>query len=104
MVLSVLSERRAFQPYGLQGGDAGSPGLNLLIQPNGRTMNLGGKMSVEVHPGDIFCLRSPGGGGFGRHPQRSAKGPEEARPRALLFRERGSFYYYSRSQEAIEGP
>uniref|UniRef100_A0A8C6VBX2 5-oxoprolinase, ATP-hydrolysing n=1 Tax=Naja naja TaxID=35670 RepID=A0A8C6VBX2_NAJNA len=104
MVLSVLSERRAFQPYGLQGGDAGSPGLNLLIQPNGRTMNLGGKMSVKVHPGDIFCLQSPGGGGFGRHPQRSAKGPEEARPQAPLFRERGSFYYYSRSQETIEGP
>uniref|UniRef100_A0A670ZUS2 5-oxoprolinase, ATP-hydrolysing n=1 Tax=Pseudonaja textilis TaxID=8673 RepID=A0A670ZUS2_PSETE len=104
MVLSVLSERRAFQPYGLQGGEAGAPGLNLLIQPNGRTMNLGGKMSVEVHPGDIFCLRSPGGGGFGRPPQRSAKGPGEARPRAPLFRERGSFYYYSRSQETIEGP
>ncbi|XP_058035032.1 5-oxoprolinase isoform X2 [Ahaetulla prasina] len=104
MVLSVLSERRAFQPYGLQGGDPGSPGLNLLIQHNGRTMNLGGKMSVEVHPGDVFCLQSPGGGGFGRHPQRLAKGSEETRHRAQLLRERGSFYYYSRSQEMIDGP
>ncbi|XP_034275895.1 LOW QUALITY PROTEIN: 5-oxoprolinase [Pantherophis guttatus] len=104
MVLSVLSERRAFQPYGLQGGDPGSPGLNLLIQHNGRTMNLGGKMSVEVHPGDVFCLQSPGGGGFGRHPQRLAKGPEETGHRAQLLRERGSFYYYSRSQEMIDGP
>ncbi|KAM3839584.1 5-oxoprolinase isoform 2-T2 [Vipera latastei] len=106
MVLSVLSERRAFQPYGLQGGDPGSPGLNLLIQAHGRTMNLGAKMSVKVQPGDVFCLQTPGGGGFGQRPQPPglAKGPEETRLRAQLFRERGSFYYYSRSQERIDGP
>lgn len=37
------------------GGDPGSPGLNLLIQAHGRTMNLGAKMSVKVQPG----VRSP---------------------------------------------
>ncbi|KAL7990205.1 hypothetical protein Chor_010559 [Crotalus horridus] len=106
MVLSVLSERRAFQPYGLQGGDPGSPGLNLLIQHKGRTMNLGAKMSVKVRPGDVFRLQTPGGGGFGQRPQPPplAKGSEETRLRAQLFRERGSFYYYSRSQEIIDGP
>ncbi|XP_058035036.1 5-oxoprolinase isoform X5 [Ahaetulla prasina] len=56
------------------------------------------------YPKDVFCLQSPGGGGFGRHPQRLAKGSEETRHRAQLLRERGSFYYYSRSQEMIDGP
>ncbi|XP_048338304.1 5-oxoprolinase-like, partial [Sphaerodactylus townsendi] len=51
MVLSVLSERRALRPYGLQGGESGSPGLNLLIRRDGRTLNLGGKTSVTVLPG-----------------------------------------------------
>uniref|UniRef100_A0A670IUD6 5-oxoprolinase, ATP-hydrolysing n=1 Tax=Podarcis muralis TaxID=64176 RepID=A0A670IUD6_PODMU len=51
MVLSVLSERRAFRPYGLQGGESGSPGLNLLIRQDGHTINLGGKTSVKVMPG-----------------------------------------------------
>ncbi|XP_007444496.1 5-oxoprolinase, partial [Python bivittatus] len=89
MVLSVLSERRAFQPYGLRGGDPGSPGLNLLIQRNGRTMNLGAKMSVKVHPGDVFCLQTPGGGGFGQRPESShlTKGSQGSWDRVQLFRD-----------------
>ncbi|KAJ6661524.1 hypothetical protein lerEdw1_014434 [Lerista edwardsae] len=51
MVLSVLSERRALRPYGLQGGEPGSPGLNLLVRRDGRIVNLGGKASVKVFPG-----------------------------------------------------
>ncbi|XP_032466555.1 5-oxoprolinase isoform X2 [Phocoena sinus] len=63
-LLSVLTERRAFQPYGLMGGEPGTRGLNLLIRKDGRTVNLGGKTSVLVSPGDVFCLHTPGGGGL----------------------------------------
>ncbi|XP_063155873.1 5-oxoprolinase isoform X1 [Candoia aspera] len=106
MVLSVLSERRAFQPYGLQGGDPGSPGLNLLIQRNGRTTNLGAKMSVRVYPGDIFCLRTPGGGGFGQCPEPSCldKGSQDSSHQVQLFRDRGSFYHYSLAKQIADGP
>lgn len=50
-LLSVLTERRAFRPYGLHGGEPGARGLNLLIRKNGRTVNLGSKTSVTVYPG-----------------------------------------------------
>lgn len=50
-LLSVLTERRAFRPYGLRGGEPGARGLNLLIRKDGRTVNLGGKTSVSVYPG-----------------------------------------------------
>uniref|UniRef100_H2Y9L4 5-oxoprolinase n=1 Tax=Ciona savignyi TaxID=51511 RepID=H2Y9L4_CIOSA len=65
LVLSVLTERRVFAPYGLDGGQPGKTGNNLLLRHNGPTINLGGKNSVEVHPGDVFRLLTPGGGGFG---------------------------------------
>lgn len=63
--LSVLTERRVFAPYGLQGGQPGSCGVNLLYFKSGRTVNLGSKTSVHVSPGDILHVETPGGGGYG---------------------------------------
>lgn len=67
-VLSVLSERRAFRPYGMNGGEPGSPGLNLLLKADGRIINLGGKASVNIKPGDCYRVQTPGGGGYGEIP------------------------------------
>ncbi|KHN74521.1 5-oxoprolinase [Toxocara canis] len=64
--LSVLTERRAFAPYGLAGGRPGQRGLNLLHRRSGRTVNLGGKNCVDVCAGDSLELRTPGGGGYGQ--------------------------------------
>ncbi|XP_044309191.1 5-oxoprolinase [Varanus komodoensis] len=100
MVLSVLSERRAFRPYGLQGGEPGAPGLNLLTRSEGRTIALGGKTSVPVGPGDVFCLRTPGGGGFGAPPASAAPAQgQPAPPRVQRFLERGSLHDYRLAQE-----
>jgi 5-oxoprolinase (ATP-hydrolysing) len=64
--VSILSERRAFQPYGLEGGDPGSRGMNLLTyKQDARVVNLGGKNTVKVSPGDRLAIYTPGGGGFG---------------------------------------
>lgn len=64
-VLSLLGERRAFRPYGLKGGEPGSPGLSLLLKSDGRMINLGGKASVKMKPGDCYRVQTPGGGGYG---------------------------------------
>uniref|UniRef100_A0A2R9ANB6 5-oxoprolinase, ATP-hydrolysing n=1 Tax=Pan paniscus TaxID=9597 RepID=A0A2R9ANB6_PANPA len=98
-LLSVLTERRAFRPYGLHGGEPGARGLNLLIRKNGRTVNLGGKTSVTVYPGDVFCLHTPGGGGYG-DPEDPAPSPGSP-SQALAFPEHGSVYEYRRAQEAV---
>ncbi|KAJ3647751.1 hypothetical protein Zmor_019612 [Zophobas morio] len=51
LTLSVLTERRVLQPYGLKGGGPGARGLNLLIRTDGRTINLGPKTAVPIQPG-----------------------------------------------------
>jgi len=66
LTLSILSERRAFRPYGMKGGFPGKRGQNILIRVNGQVINLQGKASVPVFAGDLFRLESPGGGGFGK--------------------------------------
>ncbi|XP_003760578.2 5-oxoprolinase isoform X1 [Sarcophilus harrisii] len=98
-VLSVLTERRAFRPYGLLGGEPGAPGLNLLIRKDGRTISLGGKTSVTVYPGDAFCLKTPGGGGYG-DPEEPAPAPGSP-PHSTCFPERGSVYEYRQAQEGV---
>lgn len=65
MTVSILSERRAFRPYGLVGGGDGERGVNLLTRKDGRVLNLGGKNTVDVLPHEVLTIYTPGGGGYG---------------------------------------
>lgn len=65
MKVSILSERRAFRPYGLMGGGDGERGKNSWIKKNGRVINLGGKNTAMMDAGDRIVIESPGGGGWG---------------------------------------
>lgn len=58
--VSVLSERRRSAPFGLEGGQPGAPGQNLL-----NDLELPGATSFDVAPGDQLTILTPGGGGFG---------------------------------------
>ena len=60
LTCSILSERRALRPYGLLGGHSALPGLNLLLHPDGRKVNMGGKTSVQVKAGDRIRILTPG--------------------------------------------
>jgi 5-oxoprolinase (ATP-hydrolysing) len=70
MTLSVLTERRVYAPYGLEGyslnleslsrlaslhfssgGEEGAKGSNSLLRRDGVLLNLGAKCSVPVHAG-----------------------------------------------------
>jgi N-methylhydantoinase B len=62
--VTILSERRRLEPYGLAGGESGLPGRNILIKA-GEESELPGKVSCQVMAGDIISLQTPGGGGFG---------------------------------------
>ncbi|XP_064190220.1 5-oxoprolinase [Anguilla rostrata] len=106
VVLSVLSERRSMRPYGLHGGEPGAAGLNLLHRADGRVLNLGAKTTVNLESGDMFCLYTPGGGGYetmdadqeegnGSAPPVKRKRPSEA------FPERGSVFEYRKVQESV---
>ncbi len=62
--LSLLTDRRRSRPYGLRGGEPGAPGQNVLIR-NGHEYELPAKGVVELQPGDVVSIRTPGGGGYG---------------------------------------
>jgi N-methylhydantoinase B len=70
--VSLITERRRYAPYGLNGGGSGSVGENYLITA-GESRKLPGKGSFYVKAGDIVSIRSPGGGGFGKQQAESRK-------------------------------
>jgi 5-oxoprolinase (ATP-hydrolysing) len=65
MTVSLLSGRRTVAPPGLAGGGDGAPGDQRLEHKAGPTQTLPAKFSVEVEPGDVVVIETPGGGGFG---------------------------------------
>ncbi|KAF1983548.1 hypothetical protein K402DRAFT_465916 [Aulographum hederae CBS 113979] len=108
--VSILSERRVYHPYGLEGGEDARCGLNIWVRSievdekadagveggdskeekgengqekgeNGqekadkkkkgpkvqeRRINLGGKNTAEMKPGERIIVMTPGGGGWGK--------------------------------------
>ena len=60
MRVSVLSERRIVPPYGMRGGGPGALGMNLL-----NDKPLAHRVTVEVSPGDVLRVETPGGGAWG---------------------------------------
>jgi N-methylhydantoinase B/oxoprolinase/acetone carboxylase alpha subunit len=75
-VVSIISERRISSPWGLEGGHPGRVGKNILIRRDSggggvsegeasKIQELPDKVIVEVQPGDVLRIETPGGGGFG---------------------------------------
>ncbi|KAE8454036.1 hypothetical protein EG329_007812 [Mollisiaceae sp. DMI_Dod_QoI] len=101
--VSILSERRVYRPYGLEGGEDAECGLNIWVRKvetsnparsdrmlngdhakngengtNGtaavidepvfeeRRINLGGKNTASMKPGERIIICTPGGGGWGK--------------------------------------
>ncbi|HET7479314.1 MAG TPA: hydantoinase B/oxoprolinase family protein [Rubrobacteraceae bacterium] len=58
--LSLLTDRRRHPPRGIEGGEPGEVGRNLL---NGD--ELPAKVSRELESGDVVTVETPGGGGYG---------------------------------------
>jgi N-methylhydantoinase B len=67
--VSILSERRKFRPPGLAGGGPGARGVNTVLK-GGRSEHLPSKVTFNGKAGDVVCLKTPGGGGYGRPSRR----------------------------------
>ena len=66
LLVSILSERRSFKPYGLQGGDDGKLGKNIIKRKrDGVEVSIGCKRTYQTEAGDMIKIYTPGGGGWG---------------------------------------
>ncbi|MDP2608201.1 MULTISPECIES: hydantoinase B/oxoprolinase family protein [unclassified Oceanobacter] len=71
MTANIISGRRQVAPFGIQGGDAGRCGVNLVMR--GRTaageplsvLPVAGCARLELQENDTLAIHTPGGGGYG---------------------------------------
>ncbi|KAI8332325.1 Hydantoinase B/oxoprolinase-domain-containing protein [Chlamydoabsidia padenii] len=99
--VSILSERRVFQPYGLAGGENAQTGMNLWIRKNGANtptiLNLSGKNSAPFKKGDRIVIHTPGGGGYGSFKQEHVVTPRHIDP---IIKASGSLGAYKDMSES----
>ena len=65
MDAGILSNRRTTQPFGLAGGEPGASGINRIERADGSIETLPATASAQMVAGDVFVIKTPGGGGFG---------------------------------------
>jgi 5-oxoprolinase (ATP-hydrolysing) len=101
VTVSILSERRVYHPYGMEGGEDGQCGLNVWVRKVSkpdfnsddalkktseegdeswesqerdalyRHINLGGKNTAEMKKGERIIVMTPGGGAWGKEGEES---------------------------------
>ncbi len=65
MTAAILSGHRIHSPHGMAGGKPGAVGVNRVERANGEIVMLRGADQIEMGPGDVFVIETPGGGGYG---------------------------------------
>jgi 5-oxoprolinase (ATP-hydrolysing) len=65
MTASILSNGRTHGAFGMAGGEAGQVGTNRVLRADGSIDTLGHIGQVQMQPGDVFEVATPGGGGYG---------------------------------------
>jgi N-methylhydantoinase B len=64
-------DRTRFPPWGVQGGKEAKPGrFTLVIHRTGEERSIGKEKGVALEPGDLLCVETGGGGGYGAPKQR----------------------------------
>jgi 5-oxoprolinase (ATP-hydrolysing) len=63
---TIISERRKYSPYGLNGGKDGGKGENIRVKAKGETEVLPNRTVVDIKKNESIIIHTPGGGGFGK--------------------------------------
>jgi N-methylhydantoinase B len=81
-ILTTIVERCRVAPWGLFGGEDGRPS-RVTLERDGSTVELAGKATHELRMGDVVCVETAGGGGYG---------PPAERPVTLAERDPAAGY------------
>ena len=65
MTATITSNHRVIAPYGLAGREAGKVGSNYIIRSDGKKEKISATAQIQLQVGDVFVIKTPGGGGFG---------------------------------------
>jgi 5-oxoprolinase (ATP-hydrolysing) len=73
MTAAMLANRRRVPPFGLAGGENGALGRNWVERTDGTRVELAATGKIDMNPGDVFVIETPGGGGYGNAVAKAAE-------------------------------
>jgi N-methylhydantoinase B len=76
-------DRTKFPPWGVQGGGEAKPGRFTLVRHGGEHRSVGKEKGLALAAGDLLCVETAGGGGYGK---------PDARPLAAIQRDLDAGY------------
>ncbi len=65
MTAVMLANHRIVHPFGVAGGSDAQAGRNWVERADGTRVDFGATARVDMEPGDVFVVQTPGGGGYG---------------------------------------
>ena len=65
VVLNLLSNRRTYPPFGMNGGESGALGRQWIVLPDGEELPFPACGTMEIKAQTCFVVETPGGGGWG---------------------------------------
>ncbi len=65
VTVTTLCSHRIVPPFGVDGGAQGAVGLNWAEMPDGQRVELRGFDEIDLPPGAVYGIATPGGGGWG---------------------------------------
>ena len=83
MTVTTLTGHRRVPAFGLAGGEPGALGRHWIEHPDGPSRTWLAANSVQVAPGDVFVIETPGGGGYG--PAVAGLRPQELMPNGRWY-------------------
>lgn len=66
MTVTTLTSHRKTAPHGASGGAPGAMGENAVVRVDGTQIAMQGNDVAQMDVGDVFVLKSPSGGGYGK--------------------------------------
>ncbi|MGB7300365.1 MAG: hydantoinase B/oxoprolinase family protein [Burkholderiaceae bacterium] len=66
LTVTLLTNHRLTRAFGVDGGEDGAPGRNLIEQLDGNILELGPNDQYELKAGEAVIMHTPGGGGWGQ--------------------------------------
>lgn len=71
LTVTLLTNHRLTQAFGVDGGEPGAKGRNMIEQLDGTVLELGPNDQYELKAGEAVIMHTPGGGGWGSPPPAS---------------------------------
>jgi N-methylhydantoinase B len=93
VTVTISSDRRRFTPWGIETDHRARGAHCHVTSPNGQVRELPTKVVAVLEKGDVLCVETPGGGGWGNPREREREAIDQDVREGLISADRAAAVY-----------